>query len=52
MTVGALDPIFSRTKYQDTIDFINLCITLGSIASASGTVTTALANLATERDKH
>lgn len=52
MTVGALDPIFSRTFYQELIDKINLCVTLGSIAAASGTVTTALANLATERDKH
>lgn len=52
MTVGALDPVFGKTWYQELIDKINQALTQGSIASASGTVTTALANLATERDKH
>ncbi len=52
MTVGALDPVFSRSFYQKWIDDTNLLVTLGVIVAASGTVTTALANLATERDKH
>lgn len=52
MAIGAFDPLFSKSYYQELIDKINLAVTQGVIAAVGGTVTTALANLATERDKH
>lgn len=52
MANGALDPHKSKGWYQQLIDDINHALLIASIASTGGTVTTALANLATERDKH
>ncbi len=52
MTIGALDKVFSKTFIVDLINAINQALLTGAIASAAGTVTTALADLATERDKH
>jgi hypothetical protein len=52
MTVGALDPIFGRSYYTELIAKISLAVTQGTIVSTGGTVTTALSDLATERDKH
>lgn len=51
MTIAALDPVFSRSFYQELIDKLNTLITIGSILT-SDTVTTTLTTLATERDKH
>ncbi len=39
-------------ELQELIDAINEAVSTTSIASAAGTVTTALADLATERDLH
>lgn len=52
MTIAALDKTFSKSWYVELIALINQALTTGAIASASGTVTTALSDLATERDKH
>jgi hypothetical protein len=40
------------SELQELIDRINEALSTGAIASAGGTVTTALADLATERDLH
>lgn len=52
MTVAALDKNFSKSWFVELIAMINQAVLDGSIASVGGTVTTALSDLATERDKH
>lgn len=49
--MAAVDPEKGRAYYQDLIDKINAAVDDGVIAD-DGTVTTALTNLATERDAH
>jgi len=43
-------PTWSASHIQTLIDDINSAISAGHIASAGGTVTTALADLASQRD--
>jgi hypothetical protein len=52
MAIAALDKDKSKTWYQDLIDMLNYAVAKGTIAAVGGTVTTALSDLATERDKH
>lgn len=42
----------SKTLLATWIDLTNLLVSSGAIVSVSGTVTTALADVATERDAH
>jgi hypothetical protein len=48
----ATDNFLSKAKIQEIIDLINIALDQGAIASAGGSVTTALSDLAAERDKH
>jgi len=52
MADGAQAKHVSKQWIQELINDINIAVSLGAIASAGGTVTTALADLATEKAKH
>ncbi len=52
MADGAQAEHLSKAFIRELIDDINIAVSQGAIASAGGTVTTALSDLATELAKH